>query len=954
MKRSPNGSIRLVRPVLAVVGLFALMPARPLSAGTARESGPLLPRLAFEGEGHTVFGDWSASASSSASVFSPGANVRLDVTLALGKGHVQAMAASKLPASELVLLVTAERAFDSDGWLRLPSDERMSTLLTPAGLAIEGGVQGAVTNRFGYPFRTPLDLLQSLPASLGTPIDEDVAWRFRVAGRLPPDLPPGLYRLRLDFGAKSGNRYVNLNGYGFAARPNVDQKGTSSYFYSPVFPASGRHVSGREVDGAEIRPRVPWVLLALYNSNGYRGVVADEDRGRFAISDRSIINDEVVLPLYDANGTRLAYSLEPQLPFDGIDPLQAMAWDLTKGELSLTIAAPDGSVTHVGTRPFVGRNALGPTTKDSRFTAWKPTAYGLHTVTATGFMQDRSGRRYEAGGTYRFWIAKRMTMATATFQGVAYPVGSRYGRDIGFSPAVPADVTVTATLWPGSDATKARSITYSGRATAAGVFGAAQGMQSFVLDAPGEYHASILAKYTDADGHLWVCVMRHAGVVYPEDSPIVARGKKVLVAGKPLERGETKTEGWVDDDGTNHLQHITFPWNAGDVLLIAAEGEGANKIEPVMTYEVKGQEKPWDPRLNSVGVSNLAIRTSNGYSPHLFPEFITDVEYYYGAAPRPGFMSRFLVGESIVKAPYWPTSPNSFGGQFGASSNGDQPGDIYRLLGGVVRRPKDGAPQYAGYVSSAFILPGGTNNNRVVAPGSEDLFGPLGTKARFFLVGLRPGMAYELGATFAPAVQIDPILPVKVRFVLTWPDGRTKTAEGTGDRFGSFVGAERWPLDVTGAYRYTLAAEWDGHAGGMPGLPSSGGEFYVFRKDRPAGAGGLRVSLPQPAVVSPTTGIRIDGTSSAKSVRYAVIMPGAVIEVGELPVSSGRFAWRFDPLAVHAAVPLYDVVNNRTGKPEIGRIVHVTFFSEEKAPDGTAFHDFARVILRGGTAVTAR
>lgn len=955
MRQIPVTPFGIGRAVVVLSCLVAILPASPVAAGRTGEPAPVAPRLLFEGGGHTAFGDWSASVSSPAAAWAPGSSVRLDVKLQLGKEHLSRMAAAKLPASELAVLVTAERTFDSDGWLRLPSDERMSTLLTPAGLAIEGGVQGAVTDRFGYPFRTPFDLLQTLSASAGSPgDDEDVVYRFRLAGKLPADLPPGLYRLRLDFGTKKANRLVNLNGYAFAARPNTDQKGTSSYFYSPVFPASGIHVSGRDVDGAAIRARIPWILLSSYNSNGYRGVVADEDRKRFAISDRSIINDEAVLPRYDTNGNRLAYSLEPQLPFDGTDPLQAMDWDFTKGELSLTISGPEGTVTHVGTHSFVGRSGLGPTTKDTRFTAWKPSVYGLHTVTATGWMQDFSGRRYEAGGTYRFWIAKRMTMATATFQGMAYPVGTKYGRDIGFSPAVPADVTVTATLYPGSDATKARSITYSGKATAAGVFGAAQGMQSFLLDAPGEYHAAILAKYTDADGHLWVCVMRHAGVVYPEDSTLVARGKKVLCDGKPLERGDTKKEGWVDDDGESHLQHVTFPWNAGDVLLIAAEGEGANKIEPVMTYEVKGEEKPWDPKLSSVGVSNLAIKTSNGYSPHLFPEFITDVEYYYGAAPRPGFMSRFLVGESTVRAPYWPTSPNSFGGQIGASANGDQPGDIYRLLGGVVRRPREGAPQFAGYIASAFILPAGTNNNRVIAPGAEDVIGPLGTKARFFLVGLRPGMAYELGATFAPAVQIDPILPVTVRFALTYPDGRTKTAGGTGDRFGSFVGVERWPLDVTGAYRYTLAAEWDGHAGGMPGLPESGGEFYVFRKDRPAGAAGLQVTLPKPAVVSPTTGIRIDGTSSAKSVRYAVIMPGAVLAIGELPVESGRFVYRFDPLAVHDAVPLYDVVNNQTGKPEIGRLVHITFFSEEKDSAGTSFHDFARVLLRGGTAITAR
>lgn len=954
MRRLPDGPHGFARAAFVLGALLAVLPAAPLLADRSGEPGSGASMLVFEGSGHTDFGDWTAAVTSSTAAWTPGATVRLDVRLMLAGSHLPAMRTAKLPATDLVVLVTAERAFDSDGWLRLPSDERMSTLLTPAGLAIEGGVQGAVTDRFGYPFRTPLDLLQTVPAGGGMQIGEDVSYRFRLAARLPADLPPGLYRLRFDLGTKNPTRTVNLNGNTFATRPNADQKGTSTYFYSPVFPASGRHVSGRDVDGGAIAARIPWVLLSGYNSNGYRGVVAEEDRGRFAISDRSLINDEVVLPLADANGNRLAYSLEPQLPFDGIDTLQAMAWDFTKGELSLSIGTPDGGVTFVGTRPFVGKSGLGPTTKDPRFAAWKPTAYGLHTVTAKGWMQDRSGRRYEGGGTYRFWVAKRMTMATATFQGMPYPVGTKYGRDIGFSPAVPADVTVTATLYPGSDAAKARSITYSGKATAAGIFGAAQGMQSFVLDVPGEYHAAILAKYTDADGHLWICVMRHAGVVYPEDSSVVARGKKILVDGKPLERGETKKEGYVDAAGEPRLQHVTFPWNAGDVLLIAAEGQGANKIEPVMTYEVKGEEKPWDARLNAVGVSNLAIRTSNGYSPHLFPEYVTDVEYWYGAAPRPGFMSRFLVGESTVRAPYWPTSPNSFGGQIGASANGDQPGDIYRLLGGVVRRPKDGPPQYAGYLASAFILPGGTNNNRVIAPGSEDVIGPLGTTARFFLVGLRPGMAYELGATFAPAVQIDPILPVKIRFGLTYPDGRTKTAEGTGDRFGSFVGAERWPLDVTGAYRYTLSAEWEGHAGGMPGLPASGGEFYVFRKDRPAGATGLAVTLPQPAVVSPTTGIRIDGTSSATSVRYAVIMPGAVIAVGELPVSSGRFSWRFDPLAVHDAVPLYDVVNNRTGKPEVGRLVHVTFFSEEKAPDGTSFHDFARVILRGGTAVTAR
>ena len=69
---------------------------------------------------------------------------------------------------------------------------------------------------------------------------------------------------------------------------------------------------------------------------------------------------------------------------------------------------------------------------------------------------------------------------------------------------------------------------------------------------------------------------------------------------------------------------------------------------------------------------------------------------------------------------------------------------------------------------------------------------PLGDKARFFLVGLRPGTAYEVGATFRPAIQIDPILPVSIHFVLTYPDGRQRVADGVGDSLGSFAGPAAW------------------------------------------------------------------------------------------------------------------------------------------------------------------
>src|SRR5450830_764122 len=188
-------------------------------------------------------------------------------------------------------------------------------------------------------------------------------------------------------------------------------------------------------------------------------------------------------------------------------------------------------------------------------------------------------------------------------------------------------------------------------------------MKPFVFDVPGEYHAHILATYTDAEKHLWVCRMRHAGVVYPGDGNLAAHGKMVKAHDKLVERGETNYEGYVEPNDTEfrHLDHIIFPYNGGDCLLIASEGDGANKIEPVMTYALKDNPEPYDPKLQPIGNTNVRIATSNGMSPHLYPEYITELNYYYGAGARPGFMGRFLVGEDGVRAPYWPVSATSFG-----------------------------------------------------------------------------------------------------------------------------------------------------------------------------------------------------------------------------------------------------------------------------------------------------
>ena len=936
-----------MRVVLRVGGILLAAMAMGWAA-----SGP----LQFVASGYTTYGDWSSNVTVSPAAFKPGATVTVNATLNVSAQHLANLAGAGIKADHFCLLVTAERTFDSAGHLHFPTDQYMSTLLTPAGLPIEGGLQGAVTTRFGGAFHTPLDLLVKVPVAAAGPGAAGGGVLLQAEGQLAADMPPGIYRLRLDYGVTQGNDYYTLNGDKFASMPFFKGQEPQSYFMSPAIPADGATPAGVAVSGAAIQPRVPWVLLGSYNSNGISGVVADEDQQYFAISSRRLIQDDVILPRTNNLGAVLAYSLEPAFQADTLDAPWAIQWNYASGQISVTVTNPDGTTTNLGKYPFIKQAGKGATTGKAALTAWKPPAYGYYTVTATGWILDTSGNKYQAGGTYHFWIANRLTLATATFQGQPYPIGSIYGHDVAYAPPVPANVTVTVTLYPNSDPTQATSATWSGTASMGGVFGALQGAKSFTLSVPGEYAAHIVATYTDPNGIMWVSSMRHAGVVYDPNGPIVARGKKLDVNGQYLIQGNTMAEGWVDTTtGVEHLMHMNAPYNPGDVLMIAADQQGADKIIPTMTYEFTANPQRNDAELNGIGISNVQLNTSNGYSPHMFPEFITDWEYYYGAGARPGFMGRFLVGETSVRAPYWPISPNAFGGQIDASPNGDSPGDIYRLLGGVVLRQKGAQPTYAGYIANAFLLPKGTNNNRVIAAGSEELTSSTGALGRVFLVGPRPGMTYPVGTTFAASFQIDPILPVNISFTLNYPDGRTAATSGVSDPvLGTFAGPQKFLLDIPGIYQYGIEANWNGYPAAMPGLPPSGGEIYVLEAQPPAGAKGIQILTADGTTFDPVAGIHILGTSTANQVRYTVVMPGAVLDQGYLPVVNGQFDYFFSPPALHAKAQTYDVTNIVTGNPQLGDVVHLSLFSQETASSGQIYHSFKRVIVRANQVRVAK
>jgi hypothetical protein len=909
----------------------------------------LSEKAAFQTFSNATLGYWSTYVTCAPLTWNPGSRVRLGVALHMSNDLLAEFRARYSRIDNVCVLVTAERDFDAQGCQHVPWDNTVSTILTPSGLPIEGGGSAAISRFNGYSKRTPVDIMMELP--LADFVTENDWTNGAIYGSfdMPNNLPPGIYRLRLDFGLKIGSKYLDFNNNTIGVRP-TNLNSISCLYSQPIY-ASGWDTNAVWVEGSQIKRKPYWALLWDYNSNGYRGVVALEDQNKVAISPRSIIHDAVILPKVNVNGALISYNIEPNFLLDNDNTQRNIPMDYSTGQWSARITLPNGTITNLGSANFRAKRGNGATTQNSNFTSWKPPIYGNYTLEGKGWIRDIWGNTYEGGGNYTFWIGQRLTVATATFQGMPYNVGNRYGRDLAFNPPVPANVTITARLFSNSDPRNSTTVVSTGIATAGGIFGAAQGMLVLPLNAPGEYHATVTATYVDTQKILWVASMTHAGVVYPLNSSIEAHGKKLSVSGGQLvDRGQTKAEGYVEPSGATHLQHINFPYNFGDALLIASEHQGANKIEPVLTYKAAGSNSTYSSTLQTVGRTNLIINTSNGLSPEMYPEYITDKPYFYAAAAQPGFNCRFIVAHDNTRAPYWPTSNTNFGGQYGASNNGDFPGTIYRLLGGVILNQKGQTPAYAGYQASAFILPGKTNNNRVIGPGEEDLPSPDGVPARFFLVPIRPGSAFQVGALFGAVLQIDPIVPCNVTFTLTAPDNTNRIAKGQGDQYGYFAASEKWVLDQPGVWTFKVNATWNNHQGKVPGLPDSGGWIYVIENGSMIGPG-LNLNMPTQQTFSPAEGLNVTGQTTASEVYFAAIIPGAVLEQGVLPAVNGSFRYSFDPQRMASLIQTYDVINLVNGKQEIGRVVHLTFFSREQLSNGTQYHSFVRVVLRGTTAI---
>jgi hypothetical protein len=170
---------------------------------------------------HAANGNWSTNFEISPPTWTAGAKVRIAVALNYSEELLSNFKLTYPRVDNSCLLLTAERDFDPAGYQHTPWDEQVSTILTPAGLPIEGGGSAAISSYTGYTQKTPVDVMVEVPIA-NFPLDSSgqlYSGKFLTDFTLPQNLPPGIYRLRLDFGFKSGSSRYSFNGDGIGARP---------------------------------------------------------------------------------------------------------------------------------------------------------------------------------------------------------------------------------------------------------------------------------------------------------------------------------------------------------------------------------------------------------------------------------------------------------------------------------------------------------------------------------------------------------------------------------------------------------------------------------------------------------------------------------------------------------------------------------------------------------------
>jgi hypothetical protein len=749
--------------------------------------------------------------------------------------------------------------FNEEGRPLAAENYFMSTMLTPTGFPIQ------------RPQRSGVDW-----PDVGVHVDglryvegHALEAHFSVTGRLPDDLLPGIYRpgFFLDVtGVPTSTTWLSAN-------VTYHTFGPTEALLPPIQVDSGMRVSGfgTENPKSETRnPKLTWRLLADDFVQGTRGTGAREDRGTFELASQIVSQGAsfYIPPVDVRTGQPITYRLEPFLPMISYTDRRLptpplLPFDLPGGHLCVTIQEPDGNIRDLGCEPFAqsfnrtkttraGDDLNGGTVQLDDVYSLKAASdhfrvtfdqYGHHVITMTGTVSDVWGNSYAGGGTYDVWAAEPLDIDPGVLPGTPLAVGDTFNPTMQFYPRVPADVSLTVTLYPNSDPTQAITQTIAGRANHYGYFDA-RNMQyarrktqdarrnvpsPILLNQPGEYRIDLTATYTDTNGVLYMGAMTWGGVVMtPEnEADLIAHGRRGLdsLAYIPNHWFVASRDLNIPEGAISHTYNPYYngdmlwtrmsdgPYGGDSLLIGASVQDTVGTIEAAIRTRAKRGELP----LASPG--SLDERFSKGEIP-LFTSTRSDrpaqlvlgtigataspdvdqIAYSYRSSQRPGVRVREVVSEDGQNGGYWRLN-TLYDDQLGVGVLGDQPNDFkFQYVGAVYRDLESGHNEYLGQGTGWIFIPDDdATGSRAMPPfagpgngGWTTEGGPIltlkGKDIHIFILptGVRPGAVLETGDVFRFAGHLMPTLDSQVAITVTAPSGVQHAGGGQANRVGYF------------------------------------------------------------------------------------------------------------------------------------------------------------------------
>ena len=632
----------------------------------------------------------------------------------------------------------------------------------------------------------------------------------RIRFEIPANVPAGMYALRGHIWPGAGEGL--LEG-------------------APQGPAD----FGPVTVGNVAEPRLACMLLGSAGTGGSRGAIAREDQGFYDIAPHNVFQPaRLVIPRDDARtGKPHPYPLDPYLPLVSLTdrPGEMRIWpprirfDTTASRLTVTVTAPDGTVTRLGPAPLVaGQNDLSsagpdrtvidrlvaprgpaygnPSLADIYHLSGGPTfehafeQYGHHIATLDGHVSDVAGNRYRIIGTYDVYVAKPLDINVFPEPGTPLEVGQPILPQVRVLPAMPADAEIRFRHLPGSDPARAVEGVIAGKANRWGVFVPDAATKAVAFNEPGEYVCDVTVKHVDATGTWWMACRRGASVVATPDSTVVTHGERGNRA--PTQRWRARW--FIARDarfitgmppGAHDMAHTCYPYEPGDVAWLGHRDP--DSLFPNVTLEdptgtIAGIiEARWPGVRNGAGRAGLypdwlrpedrlaigelplVCSSLSGLSPSMAPDRVDQWGYFYTTSWRPGVSVRSHVGEDLVPAAYW-FFDDPYGYQFGVGPQGDLPSD-YKMnyAGSVFRDTASGVAHYGAYASMLVIIDGNHDPiGRRVLPPFDGLLPDSPPSGPLLEVG---GKRYDVFLTFG-AVSPGAMLTVGNRLAVSgvvWP-----------------------------------------------------------------------------------------------------------------------------------------------------------------------------------------